>query len=341
MASELNVPLRAYFFMQVSIIIHLIISKSNTYAIFFAYYSTLCYSGSMKKIHPLGENAATCARPVKAYNDPEFLNSPPARNIRMLTEMVEPEVRFKKHAIKNTVVFFGSACILDPQTAQQKLAACTARLRGKTPSRQEKIKLAQARNACVMAHYYRDAATLAEKLTRWFMELRKKGAQFVICSGGGPGIMEAANRGAWQAQGPSIGLNISLPREQCPNPYQTKELAFEFHYFFIRKFWFSYLAKALVVFPGGFGTMDELFELLTLIQTHKTTKYMPVVLYGKKYWKEVINFDAMKKWGTIGANDTELFRFSDSVDDAFTWLKREITKTYLTPAVQRIPKNAS
>ena len=141
--------------------------------------------------------------------------------------------------------------------------------------------------------------------------------------------MEAANRGVRNAGGRSVGLNISLPFEQDPNPYQSQELAFEFHYFFMRKFWFVYLAKALVVFPGGFGTMDEMFELLTLVQTQKTRKYMPILLYGSEFWKDVINLDALAKWGVISPGDLNLFQFSDDVDDAFRYLKTELTELYL------------
>jgi len=180
-----------------------------------------------------------------------------------------------------------------------------------------------------MSAYYEDAVRLSEKLTHWFNEPQNVEKKFVICSGGGPGIMEAANRGARKAKGLSIGLNINLPAEHYANPYQTKEISFDFHYFFIRKFWFFYLAKALVIFPGGFGTLDELFELLTLIQTEKTKKYMPIVLYGRTYWDELINFDTLVKWGTISRQDLKLFHIIDDVDSAFLFLKKELIKHYL------------
>ena len=180
-----------------------------------------------------------------------------------------------------------------------------------------------------MARYYDDAVTLAERLTKWSKGIPERKRRFVVCSGGGPGIMEAANRGAAQAGGYSIGLNISLPFEQMPNPYQTRELSFEFHYFFIRKFWFVYLAKALVVFPGGFGTLDELFEILTLVQTRKTAKKIPIVLYGEEFWKEVVRFDSLVKWGTISREDLDLFHFANNVDTAFEYIRDELTKRYL------------
>ena len=188
-------------------------------------------------------------------------------------------------------------------------------------------KYKQAERDLEMSRYYEDAYKLAKKLTLWFKTLKKK--NFMICTGGGPGIMEAANKGAAKAKGKSVGLDISLPMEQNPNPYQTKDISCEFHYFFIRKFWFVYLAKALVVFPGGFGTMDEWFELLTLIQTHKTKKHMPVILYGTSFWKNLINFDYFADCGMISKKDLKLFRFYDDVDSAFECLKSEIEKHYL------------
>jgi uncharacterized protein (TIGR00730 family) len=180
-----------------------------------------------------------------------------------------------------------------------------------------------------MARYYEDAVSLSAKLTRWFMSFDSDRQHFRICTGGGPGIMEAANRGAKKVGGQSVGLNISLPMEQEPNPFQSQELAFEFHYFFIRKFWFFYLAKALIVFPGGFGTLDEFFELLTIIQTGKSHKYMPVILYGSEYWDEVMNIEAMAKWGTISKSDLKLFKKFDDIDKAFDYLKAELTAHYV------------
>lgn len=268
---------------------------------------------------------------VKAYNNYEFLNSPPARIIRVLAEMVEPLDRFRRHNIWNTVVFFGSARAMPTSMARKQLRNIESEFKGKErPSAALKKKLELARSNLVMSRYYEDALELSERLTLWFKEVEaSKGKRFVICTGGGPGIMEAANRGAKMAGGKSVGLNISLPKEQLPNRYQTPELSLEFHYFFIRKFWFFYLGKALVVFPGGFGTLDELFELLTLIQTHKTNKPMPVVMYGSEYWKDVIKVDQLVKWGTVSPEDLKLYRMFDEVEPAFEYLKEQLTRYYV------------
>ncbi|MFH1665088.1 MAG: LOG family protein [Candidatus Omnitrophota bacterium] len=267
---------------------------------------------------------------IKAYDNPDFLHSAPARPIRVLAELIEPVSRLKKHKLYDTVVFFGSARTLPRDTALKNLRGLEKKIR-ETGSAPAKLRsaLANARRELVMSRYYEDALKLSGKLTRWFDLPEHSGRRFIVCSGGGPGIMEAANRGAQKAGGQSIGLNISLPLEQYPNIHQTKELSFEFHYFFIRKFWFFYPAKALIVFPGGYGTLDELFELLTLVQTKKTQKYMPIILYGRKYWKEVLNFDAMIKWGAISKSDLDLFKIFDNVDAAFEYLKTELTAHYL------------
>jgi len=262
---------------------------------------------------------------VKAYDNNEFLNSPPARLIRILSEMIEPATRFRKYDIKDTVVFFGSARVTPRNTASTNLNKIEERInRARTPSRGLKNQYEEAKRDLVMSRYYEDALELSKKLTYYFKDHRKKGKNFMICSGGGPGIMAAANRGAKLAGGKSIGLNISIPMEQYPNPFQSKELALEFHYFFIRKFWFFYLAKALVVFPGGYGTLDEFFELLTLMQTGKSKKRMSVILYGSEYWNEVIDFEEMIKWGTISREDLKLFKVVDHVDEAFNYLKNEL-----------------
>ena len=179
-----------------------------------------------------------------------------------------------------------------------------------------------------MSKYYEDTVELAEMLTKWSISL-KKGNKFVICSGGGPGIMEAANRGAHKAKGLSIGLNISLPFEQYPNPYMTSELNFEFHYFFMRKFWFAYLAKALVIMPGGFGTLDELMEVLTLVQTNKLKKKMAIVVYGKEFWDKIINFEAFAKYNVIAKEDLKLFKFVNTPQEAFEYLKKSLKKHYV------------
>ena len=276
------------------------------------------------------KNSSAVIRPVKAYKNAEFLNSPSARLIRVLSEMVEPEARFRKHGVRDTVAFFGSSRIISREQAQARVDEMErkARAAGGADTESERL-LRKARRALVMSRYYEDAASLAEKLTRWFATLQGPGKNYKICTGGGPGIMEAANLGAKRAGGTSVGLNISLPTEQEPNPYQCQQLALEFHYFFIRKFWFVYLAKALIVFPGGFGTLDELFELLTLIQTRKTRKTMPVVLYGTEYWNQVINFQSMIEWDTISPLDVELFKACDTVDEALAYLKEQITRLYL------------
>ena len=268
--------------------------------------------------------------PVKAYKNLDFLNSPHARKIRVLSEMVEPEVRLRKYRVRDTVVFFGSSRTVSPEEAKRNLKAVEGEIKGKkNVTGREKAKLQTARQALKMSVYYEAAAQLSEKLTRWFKKMEGKGNRFIVCSGGGPGIMEAASKGAHDAGGRSVGLNISIRTEQFPNEFLPRELSFEFHYFFIRKFWFFYLAKALAIFPGGFGTMDELFELLTLIQTKKSRKYMPIVLFGSEYWNKVIDFEAMVEWGTISREDLDLFRVFDDVDKAFEYLKGELTEHYL------------
>jgi uncharacterized protein (TIGR00730 family) len=227
-------------------------------------------------------------QPPLAYLNEEFMATAEARSIRLLSEYLEPLQHFRKQKIQDTIVFFGSA-----------------RIQESGP----------------LGHYYQAARELARMLTEWSETESGAGHRYVICSGGGPGIMEAANRGATEAGGKTIGLNIGLPHEQQPNPYITQNLSFQFHYFFMRKFWFAYLAKALVVFPGGFGTMDELFEILTLVQTRKLKKKMQIILYGSSFWKDVVNFDALVKYGTISEADLELFRFADDVQAALHMLK--------------------
>lgn len=262
---------------------------------------------------------------IKSYRNEDFLASPSARNIRILCEMTEPAQRLRVHRVFNTVVFFGSARILPNKTAKDLLRSLQNKNKN-TEKLSESIR--DAERQVKLSKYYEDARKLSYKLTQWFTETHHLKENFYICSGGGPGIMEAANKGAKQAKGKSVGLNISLPMEQFPNPYQTSEISFEFHYFFIRKFWFFYLAKALVVFPGGFGTLDEFFELLTIIQTQKTKKHMPVILFGSEYWNEIINFKAMADWGVIGQEDLNLFKTFDSVDESFKYLTSELRKNY-------------
>lgn len=256
------------------------------------------------------ENQRGVKWPQKAYKNERFLTSRAARGVRLLAEFEEPRARFEKYDVNDTVVFFGSARIQPRDVALKNLEA--ARAHGGD------VKAAE--RALDMSRYYEEARLLASQLTEWSKGLNDPHRRFVVCSGGGPGIMEAANRGASEAKGMNVGLNISLPFEQHENPFITRELTFEFHYFFMRKFWFVYLAKAIVIFPGGFGTMDEFFEVLTLVQTKKLRKPMAIVLYGKEYWNDVLNLDAMVKWGTIDAADLDLFLFTDSVDEAFAYV---------------------
>jgi uncharacterized protein (TIGR00730 family) len=262
----------------------------------------------------------------KAYRNRRFIDSRDARPVRILAEYLEPQARFEKFQIVDTIVFFGSSRITDPDTAGRALAA--ARAGGDVAEAERRVRLAA---------YYDAARTLARRLTEWSKGLEGSERRFVVCTGGGPGIMEAASRGASEAKGVNVGLSISLPQEEFENPYVTRELAFQFHYFFIRKFWFSYLAKAVVVMPGGFGTLDELFELLTLIQTLKIKKRLPVVLFGTEYWSRVLNFDALVAYGTIDDDDAALFfHRTDSVDDAFDYITAELTKHALAEPGERL-----
>ena len=270
--------------------------------------------------------------PNKAYENLHFLNSEAARNIRVLCEMTEPNLRFAKENIKDTIVLFGSARIMSVEAARIRLEEAEANVKDPenlTHNEQRALRLAQS--AVKSAPYYDMAVELAEELTSWSMSLNPDDQQrFIICSGGGPGIMEAANLGAHKAGGKSIGLGISLPFEQGINPYVQDSLKFEFHYFFVRKYWFVLLAKALVAFPGGFGTMDELFESLTLVQTGKIDQMPPIVLFGSEFWKSLFNFDLLVEWGTISQKDLNLFKFVDTVQEARDYIIQELTKRYLS-----------
>lgn len=253
---------------------------------------------------------------TKAYRNEDFLNSRDARALRILSEYVEPNSRFAHYRIEDTVVFMGSARLVAREQAQRELAA----------AEQGGGDVERARVRLEMSRYYEDARELARRLTEWSKRLKYDERRFVVCTGGGPGVMEAANRGASEAKGKNVGLTISIPSEEFDNPYVTRELSFHFHYFFMRKFWFAYLAKAVIVFPGGFGTLDELFEILTLLQTRKVTKHLPVVLFGTKYWSEVVNFDALVKYGTIDAQDVDLFFPTDSIDEAYDYVVGQLSQ---------------
>ena len=265
-----------------------------------------------------------------AYRNEPFLNSPDGRILRLLSEYSEPLSRFRREQIQDTVVFFGSARVHSHDSANSRLTEVRGNGAQLSDAQQAKdMKRAEA--AVDMARYYEDARRLAYLLTEWSTQIPAKRHRFVVNTGGGPGIMAAANLGAHEAGGKTIGLNINLPLEQNPNSYITPSLNFEFHYFFMRKFWFAYLAKALVIFPGGFGTLDELFEILTLAQTEKLAKKIVVVIYGSAYWKKIVNFEAMVEAGVISAPDLELFKIADSPEESFEFLKEGLTKYHLGP----------
>jgi uncharacterized protein (TIGR00730 family) len=261
----------------------------------------------------------------------DFLKSPAARTIRILSEYLEPAERLRRARIRDTIVFFGSARSPSPEQAAQQLAHVNENIaRAGVASTELAEARTRAETAVKLARYYQDAVELSRRLTEWSKSLTGN-YDFIICSGGSGGMMEAANRGASLAGGKTLGFNIELPLEQAVNSYVPPELVFNFHYFFMRKFWFVYLAKALVVFPGGFGTMDELFEILTLIQTKKPRKTMPVVLFGNEYWDEVINFDAFVRWGTVSAKELDVFYKTDSVDEAYRYLTGKLEGLYAMP----------
>ena len=252
----------------------------------------------------------------KAYQNPGFLNSKHARELRILSEYLEPKSRFDRHKVEDTIVFMGSARIPSREAAEHML----------NEAQSSAGDVAGAKTALKMSVYYEAARELAHRLTQWSKSLDKEEKRFVVCTGGGPGIMEAASRGAAEAHGINVGLTISLPKEEFENPYVTRGLDVHFHYFFMRKFWFVYLAKAIIVFPGGYGTLDELFEILTLVQTHKVRKSLPIVLFGTKFWQEVINFEALAEHGTINAADVDLMYRTDSVDEAYDWVVKQLAE---------------
>jgi uncharacterized protein (TIGR00730 family) len=263
---------------------------------------------------------------LKAYENLEFLNSSDGRSIRILTEYLQPKSKFRKHKIMDTIVFFGSARLKSKKEAVKEYNI----IKGSNPKTTENFvsKLRSAQQLVKMSKYYEDAVELSRRLTEWSMGLETSANRFIVCTGGGPGIMEAANKGAKKAGGYSIGLNISIPFEQSGNKYVSPDLSFEFHYFFMRKFWFAYLSKALVIFPGGFGTMDELFEILTLIQTEKIRKKLALIIYDKKYWSKIINFNALVEQGVISKSDLNLFTTCDTVDEAYDAIIKHLKKHY-------------
>jgi len=252
--------------------------------------------------------------PVKAYKNNEFIDTRDARPLRILAEYLEPEARFKRLHVHDTIIFFGSARLLSEDDASAALKTAT----------EEGGDVPRAEMQLHMARYYEDARELARRLSEWSKGLDSRERRFLVCTGGGPGIMEAANRGASEADALNIGLTISMPTEEFENPYVSRDLSFEFHYFFMRKFWFSYMAKAVVVMPGGFGTLDEFFELMTLIQTLKMKKRPPIVLFGKEFWDKVLNLEALAHFGTIDDKDLDLFLRTDSVDEAFDYITAEL-----------------
>ena len=264
-------------------------------------------------------------RAALAYQNEPFLRSPDGRILRVLSEYAEPLSRFRREQIQDTVVFFGSARFHSRSLAEMDLAKCDSADGSDRPDRK------RATAALDMARYYEDARRLAFLLSQWSIKIPARRHRFVVTTGGGPGIMEAANLGAKDAGAKTIGLNINLPFEQNPNPYITPSLNFEFHYFFMRKFWFAYLAKALVIFPGGFGTLDELFEILTLAQTQKLAKKILVVIYGSEYWNRLINFQAMVDAGTISQADLDLFKMVDSPEEGFEFLRDGLIQYHLGP----------
>jgi uncharacterized protein (TIGR00730 family) len=281
---------------------------------------------------PDGKRLKPQHAPKAPHENPTFMASTPARPIRILAEYLHPLAQLKKEGIGDTIVMFGSARIESHETAAARLT----RLRETNSARMSKVKLKkhnlalrEAKNALEMSRFYEEARQLSHRLTTWALSLGPKPRRFVVCSGGGPGIMEAANRGAYEAGGKSIGLSIELPHEQFANPYISPELSFNFHYFFMRKLWFAQIAKALIVFPGGFGTMDELWEMMTLSQTGKMPKHTLILIYGRSYWTDVLNLKAMVRWGTINQSEFNQLQFADTVDEAFELIRSGLEKYHL------------
>lgn len=281
---------------------------------------------------PDGKTLKPQHAPKAPHEDAKFMASTPARPIRIIAEYIHPLVQLKKEGIGDTIVMFGSARI----DSREAAAARYSRLKSVKTSRmsadhrkKHQSLVRQAKSALEMSTYYEQARELSHRLTTWSLTLGTRPRRFVVCSGGGPGIMEAANRGAYEAGGKSIGLSIELPHEQFANPYISHELSFNFHYFFMRKLWFAQIAKALIVFPGGFGTMDELWEMMTLLQTGKMQKHTLILIYGRKYWNEVLNLKSMVRWGTISQADFDNLQYADSVDEAFDKVRSGLEKYHM------------
>jgi uncharacterized protein (TIGR00730 family) len=270
--------------------------------------------------------------PKAPHEDPEFLRSTPARPLRILAEYLHPLAQLKKEGIADTIVMFGSARIESHEITHGRLTRLKQTSTSNFPQAQlskHRAALRHARSLLEMSRYYEEARQLSHKITTWALTLGPKPRRFVVCSGGGPGIMEAANRGAYEAGGKSIGLSIELPHEQFANAYISPELSFNFHYFFMRKLWFAQIAKALIVFPGGFGTMDELWEMLTLMQTGKLAEHNIILIYGTKYWNEVLNWKAMVNWGTINEDEFKMLQFANNVDEAFDHIRAGLEKYHM------------
>jgi len=263
-----------------------------------------------------------------AYQDPAFMESLSARPLRILAEYFDPLTRLRKAGVADTIVMFGSARIFPRDRALARVKELQRESLGRRTA-EWRAKIRAARAVVDMSRYYEEARELSRRITEWSLTLGDRPKRFVICSGGGPGIMEAANRGAAEAGGSSVGLSIQLPHEQRPNPYISPELNFCFHYFFMRKLWFAQMAKALIVFPGGFGTMDELWEMLTLLQTNKLSSHHLILIYGRKYWDKVLNWRHMVRTGTISEREYSLLQFADTVDEAFARVRTDMEKHHL------------
>jgi len=263
-----------------------------------------------------------------AYQDPAFMESLSARPLRILAEYFDPLTRLRKAGVADTIVMFGSARILPRDRALARVKELRRESRGRKTA-EWRAKIRAARAVVDMSRYYEEARELSRRITEWSLALGNHPKRFVICSGGGPGIMEAANRGAAEAGGSSVGLSIQLPHEQRPNPYISQELNFCFHYFFMRKLWFAQMAKALIVFPGGFGTMDELWEMLTLLQTNKLSSHHLILIYGRKYWDKILNWRHMVRTGTISEREYSLLQFADTVDEAFARVRNDMERHHL------------